>query len=233
MTTINDMYGAAEEEIISFSEKSKQGNPMGKFRTLSVFAADGHREAIKQGKAYYCKLTKGNGNFYNAVPLFELSLDRVMEENPKLVERFANILYQSNPSAFDSMISATQIADAKKEAEEKYARKINFLEKDNERLKHELEESKRIPVQTFRGSDDVVEGMREGMYYSNRLGECYYSARINMRKDRILLIKDENGAYGGHGKCIDISEFKKMLDADDVKGEYCEKYNGIIFTKRN
>lgn len=220
------MQNTTEEAVIPFDELSDRGNPMGRYHGTLVFASPDYFEKIKHGKTYYCQLSRGKGQFYNAVPLFEISLDRVMDENPELFSKIAMYLYQSNPSMFDSRISAVQMADIKRSVEERYAEKINYLEKDNERLKKELESSDKIVAQDM--PIKSVEGIRDGMYYSDMLKDRYYSARINARKDCVLLVEDDNGAYGGHNGCICINDIKDMLGGE-IKGEYCDRYGGIVF----
>lgn len=235
MTNFGEMIGIEGEcDFINFGERSKKGNPMGRYRNYSVFAADGYREVIKADRTYYCKLEKNNGSsqFYNAIPVYELTLEKIMEEDPSVLEQIASYIYELDRSKFDSEISAIQLREIKDEIEKKYTEKITRLEKDNERLTTELnsKESLGRTITVEKGTvPDHVDG---NIFFSDKLEDRYYSVRINKRKDRLLLIKDENGEYGGHGNSIDISPFKKMLGTSDVKVEYCEKYSGVVIYKR-
>ena len=141
MTNIGELFGIDDElAFVYFGEKSKQGNPMGSFKSLSVFAADGYRESILEGRTYYCRLERKNNQtrFYHATPLYELTLDRIMKEDPDSISKIAEIVYELDRTKFDSEISAIQMREIRNDAEQKYVDKINRLEKDNERLEKEL-----------------------------------------------------------------------------------------------
>lgn len=228
------IWNEGERDFIYFCEKSKQGNPMGRYRNCSVFAADGYRDKIVYDRAYYCKLEKnvGSSQHYNAIPLYEFSLEKIMEEGQDVLEKIASYVYELDPSKFDSMISAVQMKEIENGVEKKYTDKIKRLEKDNERLTKELEskgdEGQTGAVETVPRSE-YIEG---DIFFSDKLEDRYYSVRVNKRKDRLLLIKDENGEYGGYGNSIDISPFKKILGTSDVRVEYCDKYSGVVIYKR-
>jgi len=234
MTSLGELYGDCEKDFIFFEEESKRGDPMGFYKGCSVFAANGYKKTIQRGKTYYCKLEKNTGSsqHYNAIPEYELTLEKIMEEKPDCIDRIALAIYNMDPNKFDSRISAVQIREIEDRAKQKQADRINRLEKDNERLTNELKARDNESTITMKAAGEKYDHLDGDMFYSGKLEEKYYSARVDLRKDRILLIKDENGKYGGHGGCIDISPFKKMLDTSDVKVEYCDKYSGVVISKR-
>ena len=230
MTDIGEMLGIDDRSFIYFGEISNQGNPMGSYKGMSVFAADGYRESIREGRTYYCSLEKkNNARFFHAKPLFELTLDRIIEDDPDSITKIAEIIYDQDRPRFDSIISAKQMREIQEEAEQKYKDKISRLERDNERLEKELKSKEKMPAAmtaVANNIDDHIEGDR---FYSSRLEDKYYSARLNKRGDRLLLIKSDDGEYGGHGKCVDITPFKKILKTENIRGEYCQKYGGVVF----
>ena len=239
MTTVAETMGIDDCcDFVLFNEYSGRNNPMGNYRNKSVFAADGYREAIQYGHAYYCKLinndNKKKGQFYNAIPIYELTIERIMEEYPDLIPQIAEFIYNQDRTKFDSEISAIQMREIKEEAVQKYVKKINRLEKDNERLQKELStHNENIQKeQVLIMSTETSEHLDGNMFYSDKLEDRYYSVRLNIRKDMALLMKDDNGQFGGHGHSMDISDIVKMLGAKKVKTEYCHKYRGVVITKK-
>ena len=205
---------------------------MGSYKGLSVFAADGYRESILEGKTYYCRLEKkNNARFFHATPMYELTLDKIMEEDPDSIMKIAEFIYEQDRPRFDSAISAIQVREIQEAAGQKYVDKINRLEKDNERLEKELKSREKMPVATAAVANIIDDHIDGDKFYSSKLEDRYYSARLNKRRDRVLLVKDDDGEYGGHGKCVDIAPFKKILKTENIRGEYCQKYGGVVFTK--
>ena len=234
MMSLGDFMGGGEEyALIFFNETSRKGNPMGRYNNMSVFAADGYRETIKQGSSFYCRMIPSDksGQFYNAIPVKELTLREVLENEKDLISKIASYLYELDHSQFDQAITAVQLREIEERAESKSVDKINRLEKEVERLTKELNSrdmNKSIISVPDREFQDYLDG---DIFYSKELKDQYYSARINRRGDMTLLVKDKNGEYGGYGKSIDLSPLKKMMGAKEIKAEYCHRYDGIVVTK--
>ena len=233
MSDFDNLMGVTGEyAFINFCEISRRREPMGRYHNLSVFAAEGYWKVIEFGKTYLCSLEHGSAQNYFATPIKEVTLDKVLEENPEAITRIATYLYDLDRSKFDTEISAVQMREIRNEIEQKYREKISRLEKDNERLSEELKVRPEKSVPAAAEPAAVPDLPNDSIFRSEKIENRYYSPRINIRRDRILLLKDDNGRYWGHDNCIDLAPFKELLGVSDVKAEYCKKYSGIVISKR-
>ena len=228
MRTVGENMGEDPVDYIWFNETSKRGATMGKFRGLAVFAENGYHESILPNHTYLCTLSK-KGNVYNAIPLQELTAESIAEEKGELMESMCEHLYRIAPEKFDSFITAAQIRNIREEEREKVSKDVEFLRKENNRLKEEMATMVH-PVEVPVGDiPDGFEGIRGGRYYSQRL-DGYYSIRVSYRKSEALLVEDDDGQINGCGGMIDLAEIHKLL-GKDIRGEYCDLYGGVLFTK--
>ena len=225
-----EQYGEKLTAFILFNEVSKQNNPMGQYNRLAVFPQWGFESTIRQGGTYLCELEK-KGNTYSARPMMELTPSNLSECFPDLVEDMYESFYRMDPERFHSAVTAADIRRIREEEEEKVSKKLKFLEKEVERLKAE-QKTKPASVDPAESIvDRTFEGVRDGFYYSPHIGGGYYSLRISYRGSEVLLVEDADGELNGCGGAVDLKRVCSLLDNENVKGEYCPKYGGIVFTK--
>ncbi len=227
MMTLGEMMGGGIPRYIWFNETSRKGGVMGMFNGISVFPQEGYYEYIEHGKTYLCQLTEhtGRSHHYTAIPIHELTKDNLPELGREVMESLVEHIYRMDPTHFDSLITEKTLRDAQDKAIRAAKEKMVVLKRENERLKKELEAS------TASSPAGTIPMKTEDVYEDEHLEDRYYSVRVNLAGDMVMLVKDDGGTIDGHGHSVDLAPIKKILGTENVHGEYCQKYGGVVFTK--